>query len=252
MAGLAETLAATEVSFMGSGAARLNAAPRSYGNWTRRVQRLAVGLAMAWVAVLPAPAAPAAPDRPIRIVVLGDSLVAGHGLPANQAFPAQLEKALQSQGANVAITNAGVSGDTATGGLARLDWSVPDGTDAVIVTLGANDMLRGTPPDVTRRALSEIVQRLKARNIEVLLTGMLAARNLGADYGRAFDAIYPNLAATEQVILYPFFLEGIAIDSKLNQRDGLHPTADGVTAIVSRILPKVEELLARVRARRGS
>jgi acyl-CoA thioesterase-1 len=249
MAGLAETLAATDVSFMGSGTARLNAAPRSYGMWARRVQRLAAALAVAWAAIA---AAPAASDRPIRIVVLGDSLVAGFGLPASAAFPAQLEKALKAKGADVAIANAGVSGDTATGGLARIDWSVPNGTDAVIVTLGANDMLRGTPPDVTRQALTEIVRRLKARNIEVLLTGMLAARNLGTDYGRAFDAIYPTLAAAEQVILYPFFLEGIATDPRLNQRDGLHPTAEGVAAIVARILPKVEQLLVRVRAKRGS
>ena len=190
--------------------------------------------------------------QPIKIVVLGDSLVAGYGLPVSESFPAQLEKALKAKGHAVEIANAGVSGDTASGGLSRLDWSIPDGTDAVIVTLGANDMLRGIAPKVTRDALTRIVERLKTRNIAVLLTGMLAARNLGQDYGREFDAIYPALADAQAVLLYPFFLDGIVADPKLNQRDGIHPTAAGVAAIVERILPKAEELLARVRARRGS
>ena len=145
-----------------------------------------------------------------------------------------------------------MSGDTASGGLARLDWSVPDGTDAVIVELGANDMLRGVDPKVTRAALEQIVSRLKQRGIEVLLCGMLAAPNYGADYATAFNAIYPELAAAHDVVFYPFFLDGIAADAKLNQRDGLHPTAAGVDTIVTRITPKVEELIARVRAKRGS
>jgi acyl-CoA thioesterase I len=193
----------------------------------------------------------AAADRPIRIVALGDSLSAGYQLSASEAFPARLEKALKAKGLNVEIANAGVSGDTASGGLARLDWSVPDGTDAVIVELGANDMLRAVDPKVTRAALDSILTRLKARGIEVLLTGMRAAPNLGAEYGQAFNTIYPELAATHGVVLYPFFLEGVAADPKLNQGDGLHPTAAGVDAIVTRITPKMEELLSRVQAKRN-
>jgi len=193
-----------------------------------------------------------AADRPVRIVALGDSLTAGYNLPGSAAFPAKLEKALKQKGVAVEIANAGVSGDTASGGLGRLDWSVSDGTDAVIVELGANDMLRGVDPAVTRRALEEIVRRLTERHIPVLLAGMRAAPNLGDRYVGAFEAIYPELAAKYNLLLYPFFLDGIAGDSKFNQRDGLHPTAAGVDKIVAGILPKVEELVARVRERRGS
>lgn len=192
-----------------------------------------------------------AAERPVRIVALGDSLTAGLGLPADATFPAKLERALRAKGRAAEIVNAGVSGDTASGGLARLDWSVPEGTDAVIVELGANDMLMGVDPNVTRRALAEIVRRLAERRIAVLLAGMRAAPNLGADYGRDFETIYSELAARNDVLLYPFFLEGIAATSELNQRDGLHPTAAGVDVIVERILPKVEELIARVREKRG-
>ncbi len=193
-----------------------------------------------------------AAERTIKIVALGDSLSAGYQLPAQDAFPVQLERALRAKGLAVEVANAGVSGDTSSGGLARLDWSVPDGTDAVILELGANDMLRAVDPKVTREALTEIVRRLKARRIEVLLCGMLASRNLGADYARAFDPIYPELAAANGLVFYPFFLDGIAADARLNQRDGLHPTAAGVAKIVAGILPKVEELIARVRARPAS
>ena len=196
-------------------------------------------------------AAAGKPDRPVRIVVLGDSLSAGLGLAANEALPAKLEKALNSKGLGVTIENAGVSGDTASGGLGRLDWSVPEGTDAVIVELGANDALRGSDPKVTRQALEEIVRRLRGRGIAVLLAGMRAAPNLGADYARDFEAIYSDLAARNDLLLYPFFLDGVATDAKLNQRDGLHPTAAGVDAIVARILPKAEELVARARGKRG-
>lgn len=192
-----------------------------------------------------------AADGPVRIVVLGDSLTAGLGLPANAAFPARLEQALKAKGMAVEISNAGVSGDTAVGGLARLDWSVPEGTEAVIVELGANDTLRGIDPKVTRQALEEIVRRLRGRGIAVLLAGMRAAPNLGPDYARDFEAIYSDLAARNDLLLYPFFLDGVATDAKLNQRDGLHPTAAGVDAIVARILPKAEELVARARGKRG-
>ena len=193
-----------------------------------------------------------AAERTIKVVALGDSLTAGYQLPGTAAFPVQLERALKAKGLAAEVANAGVSGDTTSGGLARLDWSVPAGTDAVILELGANDMLRGFDPKVTREALSEIVRRLKARNIEVLLCGMRAAPNLGPDFVQAFDAIYPELAAANDVLLYPFFLEGVVADPKLNIGDGLHPTSQGVARIVSGILPKVEALLARVRAKSAS
>jgi len=225
--------------------------PRSYGSWSALVQvfALVVAAALALAGALAGTAAGA--DRPVRIVALGDSLTAGLGLPANAAFPARLEQALTAKGMAVEITNAGVSGDTASAALARLEWSVPEGTDAVIVELGANDTLRGIDPKVTREALEGIVGRLRQRRIGVLLAGMRAAPNLGPDYGRDFDAIYADLAAQNDLLLYPFFLDGVATDAKLNQRDGLHPTAAGVDAIVARILPKAEELVARVRDKRG-
>ena len=188
----------------------------------------------------------------MRIVVLGDSLSAGFGLAAQHALPAKLEKALTVKGLPVEIENAGVSGDTAAGGLARLDWSVPEGTDAVILELGANDALRGADPKATRASLDAIIRRLKARKIAILLAGMYAPRNFGPDYVTAFDAIYPELAAEHGLILYPFIMDGVAGDPALNQADGLHPTAAGVDVMVGRILPKAEELVARVRAARGS
>ena len=169
----------------------------------------------------------------MKIVALGNSLTAGFGLPATDAFPAKLEKALKAKGLAVEVANAGVSGDTAPGGLARLDWSVPPDTDAVILELGANDMLQGRDPQRTRQALDEIVRRLTERRITVLLAGMRAAPNLGGDYARDFEPIFPELAAKYGLLFYPFFLDGIASDAKLNQRDGLHPTAKGVDAIVA-------------------
>lgn len=193
----------------------------------------------------------ASADRPIRIVALGDSLTAGYGLPAQDTFPAQLEQALKARGHAVQIENAGVSGDTASGGLARLDWSVPEGTDAVIVELGANDMLRGIDPRVTRAALDTLLGRLKQRGLEVLFAGMRAAPNLGEDYGRAFESIFAELAVKYDVVFYPFFLEGVAAQTGLALRDGMHPNADGVKGIVTGILPKAEELVARVKSRRS-
>ena len=214
-----------------------------------RVQRVAV-VAVALALAVPTGTPAAAADRPVRIVALGDSLTAGFGLPADAAFPARLEKALTAKGVAVEIANAGVSGDTASGGLARLDWSVPEGTDAVIVELGANDMLRGIDPSVTRQALEQIVRRLIDRRIVVLLAGMRAAPNLRPDNGREFEALNSELAARYSLLLYPFFLDGVATEAKLNQGDGLHPTAAGVDAIVARILPKAEALVARVRGKR--
>jgi acyl-CoA thioesterase-1 len=186
------------------------------------------------------------PAKPIKMVVLGDSLSAGFGLPAAAAFPARLKKSLESKGIKVDMINAGVSGDTTTGGRDRLDWSVPEGTQAVVLELGANDALRGTDPAVTRAALTDILTRLKERKIAVLLCGMVAPPNYGSDYAARFNAIYPELAKSFGVPLYPFFLEGVAADPKLNQPDGLHPTAEGVEMIVKNILPSVEALLGAI------
>jgi len=200
---------------------------------------------------LAAGAAHAADERPIKIVVLGDSLSAGFGLPADAAFPAKLAVALKAKGIAANVANAGVSGDTASGGLGRLDWSVPEGTEAVILELGANDALRGIDPKLTKTTLDAILSKLKDRHIVVLLAGMKAPRNLGSDYVQNFDAVFPALASTHPVVFYPFFLDGVAGDAKLNQADGLHPTAAGVDVIVARILPKVEELVAKARAARN-
>ncbi len=191
-----------------------------------------------------------AAQTPIHIVALGDSLTAGYGLPDKDGFVARLQAALAAAGANVEIANGGVSGDTAADGLARLDWSVPQGTDAVIVELGANDMLRGLKPEVTRAALDGILHRLTERHMAVMLCGMRAAPNLGADYGQAFERIYPELAAKYGALLYPFFLDGVAADLSLLQRDGLHLNAAGVAVIVQRMVPKVQELIARSGAQR--
>lgn len=198
------------------------------------------------------PALVRAADQPVKIVVLGDSLSAGFGLPADAAFPAILEHALKAKDIAATVANAGVSGDTASGGLGRLDWSVPDGTDAVILELGANDALRGIDPKLTKAALDGILSKLGDRRIVVLLAGMQAPRNMGPDYVRAFDAIFPALASTHPVVFYPFFLDGVATDPKLNQGDGMHPNAAGVGVIVARILPQVEELVSRARRARGS
>lgn len=189
--------------------------------------------------------------KPIKMVVLGDSLSAGLGLPGPAAFPARLQKALESKGIAVDIVNAGVSGDTSSGGRDRLDWSVPDGTQAVILELGANDALRGIDPAVTRSALSDILTRLKARGIAVLLCGMVAPPNYGSDYSARFNAIYPDLAKSFSVPLYPFFLEGVAVDARLNQADGLHPTAEGVDVIVKNILPTVQAFLGTISGQRS-
>ena len=209
------------------------------------IRRCVLGAGMTLVTTYPWAA-----ERVVNIVAFGDSLTAGYGLAANEAFPAQLQRALVAKGLAVNVVNAGVSGDTTAGGLARLDWSVPDGTDAVILELGANDALRGFDPAVTRKALDTMLRRLQERKISVLLCGMVAPPNMGAEYGRAFNAIYPDLAAQTGAILYPFFLTGVAADPKLNQRDGLHPTAAGVAVIVDRILPQVEELIARAKGSR--
>jgi acyl-CoA thioesterase-1 len=235
-------------------AASRRARTRSYGDRNRRVQALiaAAGFvtlcaAYLFASALPAQAQAGVQDRPVKIVVFGDSLSAGLGLPAAEAFPAKLASALKAKGLAVDIADAGVSGDTTSAGLGRLDWSVPDGTDAVIVELGANDALRGVDPKITRAALDQILRRLQERGIAVLLAGMQAPRNLGASYARGFDAIFPELAAAHGALFYPFFLDGVVADATLNQRDGIHPNAQGVDVIVARILPKVEQLVTRAR-----
>lgn len=181
--------------------------------------------------------------RAYKLVALGDSLTAGYNLPATAALPAVLQELLKAKGVSVEIANAGVSGDTTQGGLDRLDWSVPDGTDGVILALGANDMLRGLDPAGVERNLEAIITRLKARNIPVMLSGMLAGRNLGPDYTQRFDAIYPRLAEKYGLILHPFLLDGVTGDEKLTMPDRLHPTADGVRAMAERLLPFVQRFL---------
>jgi acyl-CoA thioesterase-1 len=241
------------MSFMLSADPRLSLlnGARSYGaSFTRRqIARIASAAAVCGAALLSfGAAAPAQPPAPVKIVALGDSLTAGLGLADGDSFPTRLQAALAAKGVAVEIANAGVSGDTASAGLARLDWSVPDGTGAVILELGANDMLRGIDPGVTRDALDTILRRLRERHIAVLICGMRAAPNFGADYGRAFESIYPALAAKYGIPLYPFFLDGVAGNLGLLQHDGLHPTPAGVAMIVARILPQVEDLLARIRS----
>ncbi|MGT2464984.1 arylesterase [Mesorhizobium atlanticum] len=178
------------------------------------------------------------------IVGFGDSLMAGYSLGPGQGFTDRLEAALKAKGLDVTVANAGVSGDTSSGGLARLDWSVPDGTRLVILELGANDMLRGLSPDIAEKNLDAMLGKLKQRNIPVLLAGMRAAPNLGPDYQKAFDAIYPRLAEKYGIPLYPFFLDGVAGHADLQLEDGLHPNPKGVDLMVERILPVVEKAIA--------
>lgn len=185
----------------------------------------------------------AATAEPYRIVGFGDSLMAGYGLAPGESFPEKLEAALKARGHDVVIANAGVSGDTTSGGLSRLDWSVPDETDLVILELGANDMLRGVSPEVTRKNLDTMISRLKDRGIPVLLAGMMAAPNLGGDYAKAFNAIFPELAEKHGIPLYPFFLDGVAADRTLLLEDGMHPSAAGIDRMVERALPAIEKLL---------
>src|SRR5690606_39135717 len=175
--------------------------------------------------------------EPFRIVGFGDSLMAGYQLETGAGFPERLQKALQDRGFDISVANAGVSGDTTSGGLSRLDWSVPDDTDLVILELGANDMLRGIKPEVTEQNLEKIILRLKERGIRILLVGMYAAPNLGADFIARFDAIYPRLAEKHDLPLVPFFLEGVITESALLLEDGMHPNAEGVNRMVETVLP---------------
>jgi acyl-CoA thioesterase-1 len=234
----------------------LFAGARSYG-WRRGLRQIATAAFCTfsltfWTMTHPAAAQTPIQTAPIQIVALGDSLTAGYGLPDKDGFVPRLQAALAAKGAAAVVANAGVSGDTSSDGLARLDWSVPEGTQAVILELGANDMLRGIKPEVTRGALDKILQRLTARHIAVMLCGMRAAPNLGADYGQAFERIYPELAAKYGTLLYPFFLDGAAGDLKLTQQDGMHPNATGVGVIVERILPKILQLIDQVHTQHPS
>ncbi|BFR47095.1 arylesterase [Nitratidesulfovibrio sp. HK-II] len=183
-----------------------------------------------------------------HILVLGDSLVAGYGLGQGEAFPEALGAALHAGGRAVRVTNAGVSGDTSAGGLARVEWSLDDRPDLLILELGANDALRGLPVDDLRRNLAGIIEACRQRGVRVLLAGMQAPRNLGPDYTRRFDAVYPELAKQYGLTLYPFFLDGVALDRSLNLPDGMHPNAKGVQVIVGRMLPMVERELDALRA----
>ena len=180
---------------------------------------------------------------PARVLMLGDSLTAGYGLPAADSLPSQLESLLKNQGLDVLILNGGVSGDTTAGGLARLDWALADNPAYALLALGANDALRGLSPDKAYENLDVIITRLKAKKVKVMILGMLAPLNLGREYRESFDAIFPKLAAKHNVPLYPFLLDGVALEPKLNQRDGIHPNADGVKIIVGRLAPLVKQFL---------
>jgi acyl-CoA thioesterase I len=202
-----------------------------YGAWARACQVILVALAL--FAASPAAA------QPLKVLALGDSLTAGFGLPPGQGFAPQLERALRGSGVEAEVIDAGVSGDTTAGGLARIEWALADAPDLVILELGANDMLRGIDPAEIRANLDAMLAKLREADTRVLLAGMRAAPNLGADYAGVFERTYADLAAKYQVPLYPFFLEGVATDPKLNLPDGLHPNEAGVQEIVRRILPHV-------------
>ena len=230
------------------------------GSWARRLRSVIAALFVADVLFVNAgvamlvPVGPAfaadAPSRPIKIVAFGDSLTAGYLLPPKEAFPVQLAAALNAKGHLVEIENAGVSGDTTAGGLERFDWSIPDGTDAVILELGANDGLRGIDPAIARKNLDAILTKLKARNIDVLVAGIIAPENWGRVYSDQFNRMFSDLSDKHGTLLYPFFLDGVALKPELSLTDGLHPNGKGVGVIVERILPVAEQLLDRVRARR--
>lgn len=187
--------------------------------------------------------------KTLQIVAFGDSLMAGYQLQATDAYPAKLEKALKAAGHDVVILNGAVSGDTTADGLARLDWTIPEGTDAVLLELGANDALRGVDPSQARQNLEMMLSRLKERGIAVLLMGMIAPPNMGEGYGKTFNSIYPELAAKHGVPLYPFFLDGVVTDNALKLEDGMHPNAKGVDRLVEKTLPAVEAFVGTIKAR---
>ncbi|MEO9336222.1 arylesterase [Mesorhizobium sp. SB112] len=204
-------------------------------------KHIAAALFAAFIGLLAASSQSVA--EPFKIVGFGDSLMAGYNLNSGESFPEKLEAALRNKGHDVVISNAGVSGDTTSAGLSRLDWSVPDGTDLVILELGANDMLRGISPGITEKNLDTMIGKLKDRGIMVYLAGMQAAPNLGADYGNRFNEIFPQLATKYDIPLYPFFLDGVAADQSLLLEDGMHPNAEGVDRMVERFLPDFEKIV---------
>ena len=206
------------------------------------VFKAAHGIFTALAITLLSAVTPAAAE-PLQIVGFGDSLMAGYNLPSSEAFPVQLEAALRAKGRDVTVANAGVSGDTTSGGLARIDWSVPDGTDGVILELGANDALRGIPPEQTEKNLDAMIAKLRERGVGVLLAGMMAPPNMGADYGERFNGMYQRLAEKHGVPLYPFFLDGVVTQAKLQLDDGMHPNGPGVAVMVEKMLPAVEDFL---------
>lgn len=207
--------------------------------------KIILALLLAVTVLFPVQISTALAEAP-KIVVLGDSLSAGYQLPPGSGFPEQLQKALTAQGIDVEIIGAGVSGDTTTGGLARLDWSVPEGINGVIVELGANDALRGLPVSVAYKNLDAMLARLKQRNIQVLLSGMRAPPNMGEDYQRAFDGIYPALAKQYDIAFYPFFLDGVAANPALNLDDGIHPNEAGIAVMIERFLPYAKRFIKQL------
>ena len=209
---------------------------------------LLAGLGLTLIGLTLIGAARPAAAAPLKLLAYGDSLIHGYGLGPAEVFPVQLEQALRAAGHEVTVINGGNSGDTSAAGLARVDWTLAERPDAALLLLGANDFLRGLDPKETEANLRALLQRFQAEGLPVLLAGMLAPRNLGADYAAEFDAIYPALAAEFDALLYPFFLDGVALDPALNQPDGIHPNAAGVAVVVGRILPTVEMLLDRATA----
>jgi acyl-CoA thioesterase I len=185
--------------------------------------------------------------EPVTILALGDSLFAGYGLDQPQSYPAQLEVALKAKGLDVKVLNAGVSGDTAAQGAARLGWALSDDVDAVIVELGANDALRGLPPEQAEAALNEIAKTISDKKLPLLLMGMRAPPNMGPDYAQKFEPMFERVAQQYGAAIYPFFLDGVAADASLNQSDGIHPNPQGVQVIVERTLSAVEALVAKAK-----
>lgn len=232
--------------------------PALYGCMMQRFQPILAALTLlSWLMVPSASSAQqaakgAADGKPLHVVAFGDSLIAGYGVGPGAAFPEQLQAALRDRGYAVEVTNAGASGDTSSGGLSRLDWSVPASADLVIVELGANDALRGIPPEITEKNLGQILQTLTDRGQAVILAGMIAPPNMGPDYAAAFNPIFARLAEKYDVAFYPFFLDGVAAQPDLNQDDAMHPNEEGVAAIVEKMLPLVSEILDSVSARRTS
>lgn len=210
---------------------KLKADLLAYGKFGIFYNLFAIIAAFIWISSVQAA------QKEIKIVAFGDSLTAGYGLPQEDAFPVQLQAALRMQGHNIIVKNAGVSGDTSTGGVQRLGWALSGGADLVLLELGANDALRGIEPAITRQSLITIIEKLQARNIPVFLTGMKAPPNMGTEYQTEFDQIYSELAARYKLGFYPFFLEGVAAEPNLNQADAIHPNKEGVAIIVKKMVP---------------